>query len=715
MRQWNVKRKIWDTMFPQTVTSNILRRDNGGVLEDYLHQYDKHVASPLRHLNHTRSYGTYRHLEAHIHDKVLCDGFPLLLTVHTNVECEPTLDFNNSGPKPIISGSGDRIPGGQKPGTTMFMVYGEKLDSWILLSSDIYSDVTKVVLPVEREYAYEILYNGQYVIDVPGFDHNIDKITINYGQTIFRFGIDYDYVPSVKGGIRFLNGISFMEGEIIFFKITSYITTAKRGTLKYDLETKEYKVTVEKDTDELDVPVAAIGAQSYEINYGQTILRNNLDYTLSDDEKVIKFKFPLTAGEVIVWKVTEFIESNGSIVPNNFGATGNYRYALKVLHEEYEADRDHTTVIPVPNYNKRRDELTVIRDNHMLVYDVDYDIDVMGAVVLLTTELNKGDHLYFTILQGAMMDVPNFNVIDATGTSGQHIHLDITYDQLCDHYCLLVKLKYDLETAPTAKCIDGPAEPIADCFGSPVRGGYVAGSYIWLVYNEAMHTWFSLSHSQIDITKRYPTYIEHKGESNFIGGAPLTAWDGSTYIPEVAIEHNLGITPTMIHVRPIEPPNVDPATGNYTVIGDIWMHADEKFIYVGNSGNATSKFEWIASTQCGVADLETYLNDQINAVKARIGNVVTKLFVYEHQPAAPLAPGTELTITVPDYVFGLDKLLVNYGQTVLREELDYNTCNEGIRFHAGFDLAIGDIIQFTIIKQEPLDTNRAPQYYTESQ
>ena len=55
----------------------------------------------------------------------------------------------------------------------------------------------------------------------------------------------------------------------------------------------------------------------------------------------------------------------------------------------------------------------VIRDNHLLVYDVDYTIDSLGQVVLLTTELGPGEQIFFTILQGAMMDVPNFNVIDA--------------------------------------------------------------------------------------------------------------------------------------------------------------------------------------------------------------------------------------------------------------------------------------------------------------
>src|SRR5699024_3647160 len=112
---------------------------------------------------------------------------------------------------------------------------------------------------------------------------------------------------------------------------------------------------------------------------------------------------------------TEFVESNAELVPNNWGATGNYRYSMNVIHTSYMATEDAITVIPVPGYNYKRDDIWPIIDNHLLIYDVDYTIDEIGQVVLLKTELNHGDEIFFTILQGAMFDVPNFNVIRATG------------------------------------------------------------------------------------------------------------------------------------------------------------------------------------------------------------------------------------------------------------------------------------------------------------
>ena len=43
IRRFNKKKGIFDILFPQTVTQNVLRRDDGGVLEDYLVDYDKNI------------------------------------------------------------------------------------------------------------------------------------------------------------------------------------------------------------------------------------------------------------------------------------------------------------------------------------------------------------------------------------------------------------------------------------------------------------------------------------------------------------------------------------------------------------------------------------------------------------------------------------------------------------------------------------------------
>jgi len=694
MRRFNAKKNIFDILFPQTVTSNILRRENGGVLETWLTTYDNHLGNSVKHFNHAYSRGTERKLEAHIRNKILTDGFPLLLTVHTNVECEPSLDFNGSGPKPILSGAGEPIPGGQCAGTTMFLVYSEKQNAWTLMSSDTYSDITKVLLPVVREYTHTATHDNESLIVIPGFDANTMMLDINYGQTMLRPMLDYEFVRKAPDTIKLLN-FSLYKDEILFFKITSYTVTAKRGNFKYDIEVENYPVTIdETGTERVPIPVKAIGSNYLEINYGQTILRNGLDYEITEDSAHIQMAFPLYADDILVFRTVRMIETNGEIVPNNWGATGNYRYSLNVLHEEYVATDNGITVIPVPNFNRKKDHLSVIRDNKLLVYDVDYTIDTLDQVVLLTSHLDTNEAIYFTILQGAMMDVPNFNVINASGQSGQHIHLDMSYSVLCDHYTLLVKLAHDLETAPTAKCIDGPAEAICDCFGNPVFGGYKEGSYLWLVYNEDKHVWYSLGHGQMDITSTYPIFQVAEGDGNFFGDTQKDLYygDDPNTLGETVIEHGLGMVPSQITIQPSEPPNMD-ADGNRTTIGDVWYHADEINLYVGNTGNATSKFHWTVSTQNQNTDLRTYLEAAITELKTRPGNFFTKLAVYSE------TTNNNNLITVDDYNPDTDKiLLVNYGQTVLREGQDYDVTATGIEL-LNIRLKEGDILQFLIVIQ----------------
>ena len=123
MRRANTKSKPsnYDVLFPQAITSNVIRAENGGVLESFLLQYDRHLGDRTQHFNSAVSTGTNRYFEVRKKNEVLVDCYPLLLTLHTSMECEPYLKFNDGEFKEIISASGDRIPGGQAEGTTIFL------------------------------------------------------------------------------------------------------------------------------------------------------------------------------------------------------------------------------------------------------------------------------------------------------------------------------------------------------------------------------------------------------------------------------------------------------------------------------------------------------------------------------------------------------------------------------------------------------------------
>lgn len=685
MRRFNKQSGKFDFLFPQAITENILRSEDGGVLEADLLQYDRHLSNPIVHINRALSNGTARALSVRLRKKILTDGFPLLLTLHVGLECEPTLSFNDGDPYPIISASGDRIPGGQAEGTAIFLVWSERLQSWVLLSADNFTDVTKVVLPVESEYVYQAQVDGESIVVIPGFNKKADKLSVNFGQTILRAGIEYEYVKTANNAIK-LSGFTLNEGDILYFLITTYITTAKRGHFRYELKATDYAVEIEKDeTYEIKVPPEADGAHSIVINYNQTVLRNNLDYEYNDlGDKILMKAFPFNRGDKVTFTITQFMEAPGELVPNNWGATGNYRYKLNVLHESYKATEDGITVIPVPHYNMLRDELSVIKDNHLYVLDVDYTVDEIGNVVLLQSHLDTDEEIFFTILQGAMMDVPNFNVIKANGWDGQHLVLDMSYSVLCNFYVLLIQLKHDLKTAPTIKCIDGPAEPVCDCFHTPIRGGYKKGSFLWVVYSETEHLWYSLSHSQLDISKLIPQHIHATGVANFGGLDPQT---GNYH--ETVISHGLGVKPERIDITPCEPPD-DGAT-----IGDIWSYADETKLYVGNSGGSTSKFQWAVTTEDATNDLRTYIDKTVEELKSRPGNLITHLSTYtaEDNDVAEIH-------NIKDFHAGLDKIIVNFNQTILQPGRDYiiDTINNGIRL-VTFTLNEGDILQFTVISQ----------------
>lgn len=687
MRKYNPKSISgkFDFLFPQGLTENIIRSEDGGVLESDLLRYDRHLSDQILHLNRAVSEGNHRKLKVRFEKKVLTDNFPLLLTLHTSLECEPSLAFNDGEYYPIISASGDRIPGGQAEGSVIFLVWNERIQSWILLSADNFTDITKVVLPVETDYTYTAVADDERVIVIPGFNKKSDKLVVNFGQTILRAGIDYNFVKTANNAIE-LSGFGLNIGDILYCTITSYITTAKRGHYRYDLKSTDHVVTINEDnTTEVSVPPEANGAHSTVINFEQTILRNNLDYTYNDlGDKIVLKNMVLNKGERLVFTITEFVEANGELVPNNWGATGNYRYSYNVIHTEYTATEDNITCITVPGYNYKADDLTVIKDNKLYIYDVDYTIDEIGNVILLKSQLNTDDTLYFTIRQGGMVDVPNFNVINANGYDGQHIYLDMSYSVLSDFYVLLIRLKHDLKTAPTIKCIDGPAEPVCDCFHTPIPGGYKKGSFLWVVYSEREHLWYSMSHSQLDISTLIPQHKHTSGVANF-NGKDL---DTGIY-HETVIEHGLGMKPERIDINPIEPP----ADGQ--TIGDVWSYADETHLYVGNTGTAVSKFQWSCTTEDATNDLRAYIDQEVQKLKTRPGNIVTHLSTYTAE-----VDGIVDIPNISDFDATHDKILVNFNQTILRENVDFkiNVDINGISL-LSFALNTDDILQFTVLEQ----------------
>lgn len=760
IRRYNAAIEDYDVLFPQTITSNVLRRDGSGVLEEYLTRYDRHLVDSFRHMVHATSEGDHWLFRVNVPGTVLSDGLPLIMTLHTNMEANAKISFNDGDPKPIVNASGDEVAGGQIEGSAIFVVWSEALDSWVMVSTEEFNDTTKVYIPSMSNYTYVIQADGERTVVIPGYDRKTDLLTVNYGQTILRQGYDYTFAENSESAIT----LTFdpVEGDILFFEITTYTPVRRPGTVTYSLEVKDMAVTVAADGDRIiRTPPEAINANHFDVNYGQTILRNGLDYVVStdrsyiiltgdpdddDEEKSRKSRYYLVnakeaigldddtadmfvftdlngtvdpsarlenmylsghqepivdeetedfwtrAGDIVVFRcyvMKETYDRKAIHAPGIVG--GNYRYELKVLHESYTSTTGDERTIPVPNYDRNHDELMVVRQNLVLMRDIDYTVDVLNQVLLLGDPLLPGESIYFTIMRGAMVDVPPFHAVEARGDSAQHLLVDLPDRAMVDKTTLIVKLRHDLANAPTLKCIDGPARPIVDCKNRPVPAGYRANSYLWLIFDEPRNTWYSLGHGQVDAYE-YPVYRSKEGDANFIGQSGLTNPDPSS-VSEVEILHGLGVKPASIVIRPCEAPGMD-ESGNMKTVGDVWSYADETTLYVGNSGNSTCRFHWAVSTADDSTDLKTYINNRINDVETMPGKLDLRSVVYEAQ-------GDGIThVTVAGFnVLGELIVSVNYGQTVLREGIDYEVTNDGVRLLT-MSLSEGDILQFVIANQE---------------
>lgn len=596
LRRADLSTRVFDTLYPQTVTTNVFR-DDATLLEDHLNGYDSHLRNTSNHLNRAISGGTSIALTATCANTTLVDGLPLLLKLHIKVDSDPTLSFNGSNPAKIIGCDGFGITGGQVAGTNLLLVWNEDLNAWILLNNDLGNNMTRVLLPVESEYTFESPADNVKEITIPGFNRLYDKLELNFLQTILVNGQDYCILDNNH---VLLSDLVLRSGEQINCKITKFVETVKQGVFSYFIDTTDHVYTaLTNNTTEIDLPIVPDTSFSVTINYNQTILRNTIDYDMNFTDNRIVFKngFSLRAGEKLVVTVTKYTEAVGVMPSKPYSSAGTYRYAVKVLHEQFTAQNAGTVRIAIPNFNVKCDEITVIRDNLMLVRGVDYDLTAGGELVLFRKGLDAGETLYFTILQGAVIDIPTYATAIGETLDGQSWTVNISHSEMCDMYCLLLRLTHDLADSPSIKFIDGPSLPIVDMFGNPLNGGLPAESYINIVYDQSNQRWVCTSYTGQAVTAtatfanvlsdETPTFAS--GEDAFLSGK-ITS---ENTIAELKIAHGLGVCPSKYWIQPCEPP-VLLDDNTMSTIGDYWVNADSVYLYVGNTGTSTSKFKWFA-------------------------------------------------------------------------------------------------------------------------
>lgn len=593
LRRADLSARVFDTLLPQTVTTNVFR-DDGTLLEDSLNGYDRHLISYSSHLNRAVSSGTSTALKCTVENVNLVNGLPLLLTLHTNLDGDPTLSYNGASPAKIIGCDGFGITGGQVAGTSLFMVWSESLSAWVLMNNDLGNNITRVLIPVESDYSYVADANETNEIYIPGFNRLYDKLEVNYLQTILVVGREYKILDNNH---VYLMNFALRKGEEINFKITKYVETVKQGIFSYFIDTTDHVYTAVEDVTEIDLPIVDEATFSVTVNFNQTILRKGVDYDLDFVSNKIKLLNGgiIPKGEKVVVTVTKYTEAIGVMPSKPYSTAGTYRYAVKIIHEEYTAQNAGTVRITVPNFNPICDELTVIKDNLMLVRGVDYELAKSGELILFKTGLDAGESLYFTILQGAVVDVPTYATAVGNSDDGKHWTVDISQSELNDMYSLVVRFTHDLVNEPDIKFTDGPAVPIVDYKGNALTCDLPAGSYVNLIYDGQHQRWVCITTTGIENKPESGTSVAEttsttaSGEESFISGI---ATENNT-IAELKIEHGLGSVPSKYWIIPSEPP-VLLDDGTMSTIGDYWVTADDKYLYVGNTGTSTSKFKWFA-------------------------------------------------------------------------------------------------------------------------
>lgn len=614
IRRANTETLEWDVLYPFT-SSSAVERPVGGLQEDYNLLYDDHIIDNLKHVYRATSSGMPSTISVSVPNVTLEDQLAVIIKLHTDLSSEPVLSFNGEPAANIIASDGANISGGQIAGTSIMVIWLAGKQKWLLVNNDLDNNTTHAVLPVVSYYTYTAELDGETTIPVSGFDRTADKIDVNFNQTILQPGQHYTTLQD--NSLLLLNGMSLASGETVFITITKFVECIRRGFRKFSLDTSNVKVEIAADSNVLAVPEFGTGDYELIVNLNQTILREGIDYERDFENHQIKLLDDrmFVTGDIVVYTISRYVEELGNI-GGILPSVGNYEQIVKPIYESFTATIDGTTRIIVPSYDPYRDDLSVVFENLVLVGDgVDYSETTDGEVILLTRSLNEGDTIYFRIIKGMKIDATPYTIVNGTG-DGKDVLVSISDSALWDNYTLAIKMPADMEDSPTIKFLDGPARPVLDCTGTALTAGSViSGAYLFVIYNEVAGAWYSLNTNRVaDTTNGITTFAMRAsaapqeatsgpiatGIANFSGKAdklaindPTTDQNPIGYY-ETVIEHGLGYTPTDYRINPIEPPStLNEEDGEFDAyIGDTWIAADDNNLYVGNSGNARSKFQW---------------------------------------------------------------------------------------------------------------------------
>ncbi len=576
----------FDILYPQTSSLNIKRDDDGRTLEASLNEYDEHLRDATTHIVHFDATGDGRNIVIEKPGANLVDNYLALITINRTLPriSDITISFNGIE-HPLINADGENIKGGHPTGSDILVVYKENRDSWVLMSADGDTYQTHVMLPNIIQRTKIKLAGSSNLIEIEDFDKTSDKLRVNLEETILVENIDYRFVPSSNNTIELLTVDNPNNNIILQFTITKFTLHTVPDKVKYELRTYNYMVAVQGTTTQYIAPPFNIeDVYSFELNYNQTILQNDIDYHIDTTNNTIVFDdITFTAGEVIIITASRFDAVAGDL---DRAQLSQEQHRLAAHHGVYTATVDNTRYINIPEFDAVTDEIMLIKDGSVYTLGDDYIIDDVGNIFITNTPLMVDERINYIIYKEIMTALPTYNPSKAIGSSGNQIILDIPYSSLTNFYTVLIKLKHDLMDNATIKTVDGPAEPLLNQFGQPIKGGPIADTYMWVTYDTVRHVWYSTGY---DI--KHPTSTKFNSGINTFPGSNTHHNDGEE-LNERVIPHHLPSIPSRIT---IEPTGISyDSNGDPIEIGSVWYYADDTDIYVGNSGPSTTAFRWTA-------------------------------------------------------------------------------------------------------------------------
>lgn len=214
-------------------------------------------------------------------------------------------------------------------------------------------------------------------------------------------------------------------------------------------------------------------------------------------------------------------------------------------------------------------------------------------------------------------------------------------NELKDLMCVIIHVTEELYPGATISVNGGDPKPIIFQNGLPLDTEIVANTTIMLIYDALRDAWILMDSTD----------------------------SASAVILRIALER---VADALKNVN--------------QSVGDMEKHVQEKMDEIDRRINArllelSEKYDRL-------------LENMSNTIITRPGNLVPIISYYE-----AVHDDVKVIDTIEDFDGSVDKLLVNYGQTILRNGLDYSITGNGITLTGEFSLAVGDILQFIVMKQ----------------